>query len=565
MNQLTQYLGTVFLIVCQSAFSQQLEWALAFGGTGTDAGNSLVVDNDGNVFTAGAFMGTADFDPGPNDYSLTSTGSQDIFIHKVDSQGNFLWALSLGSNEFDYATDIDVDEFGNVYILGQFSNNMDFDPGPGNFTMNTNGLTYSFLLKLNAMGNFVWARSFGGSDDVYLRSMDLDSFGNIFIVGDFSGTADFDSGPGTLNLTSIGYSDCCIQKMDSDGNLIWAKSFGGAYADGLNAVMADSDGNVYSTGSFAGNVDFDPGPQSDYTNSAASNSQIFVHKMDTNGNFIWAKSFLGSGFSGGVAYDVVIDSVGDVITTGRFTGTVDFDPNLGVYNLSSPGYSSFTHKMNLSGNTLWVKTSGPGAFGRRIAVDYVGNVYTSGYFSNTVDFNPDAGVFNQSTLGGAAIFMQQLNPFGEFNWAISYGGGGSQNDDVNSIYVDGEGSIFTTGKFNWSGDFDPGSGTFTLSSVGHADVFVQKLSQPSLFVKELIKSPQMMVYPNPSNGAIHLTFSEPINNVEITICDLLGNFVDKMEFDQLFEIQTLIDASPGVYLLTVKSHLFERTVTVQIQ
>ena len=152
------------------AQSVNFKWAKQMGGTGADAGGSSVtVDAAGNVYTTGGFGGTADFDPGPGTYNLTSAGTYDMFISKLDSSGNFIWAKQLGGTGADAAgASIAVDADGNVYTTGGFVGTADFDPGPGVFTLSAIGnfrTKASFVLKLDADGNFIWAKQTGGGTE----------------------------------------------------------------------------------------------------------------------------------------------------------------------------------------------------------------------------------------------------------------------------------------------------------------------------------------------------------------------------------------------------------------
>src|SRR5258706_6482447 len=150
------------------AQSLNFKWAKQMGGTGAyAAGSSTAVDAAGNVYTSGVFSNTVDFDPGPGTYNLTSTGTYDMFISKLDSSGNFIWVKAMGGNSsLDIAggSSITLDAAGNVYITGTFEGTVDFDPGPGLFTLSVTGnfrTRASFVLKLDSDGNFIWAKQTG--------------------------------------------------------------------------------------------------------------------------------------------------------------------------------------------------------------------------------------------------------------------------------------------------------------------------------------------------------------------------------------------------------------------
>ncbi|MBK8619436.1 MAG: SBBP repeat-containing protein [Anaerolineales bacterium] len=104
-------------------------------------------------------MLNADFDPSPDTAYLTSAGQQDIFISKLDSNGNYVWAKSMGGTDYDYANGISVDSSGNVYTTGTFLNTVDFDPGPNDANLSSVGWNDIFISKLDGSGNYVWARA----------------------------------------------------------------------------------------------------------------------------------------------------------------------------------------------------------------------------------------------------------------------------------------------------------------------------------------------------------------------------------------------------------------------
>jgi hypothetical protein len=235
-------------------------WAKSFGNTSENQGQSISLDASGNVYTTGFFQGTVDFNPGVGVSNLTATGSWDIFVQKLDASGNFLWAKSFGSTNFDRGFSITVDDTGNAYTIGYFQGTGDFDPGAGVSNLSSVGSADVFLQKLDASGNFLWAKSFGGTDFDAGNYITVDASGNVYSTGYFRNTVDFDPGAGVSNHSSVGILDVFVQKLDPSGNFLWAKSFGGTGVDVGQSISVDASGNVYINGYFSGTVDFDPGP-----------------------------------------------------------------------------------------------------------------------------------------------------------------------------------------------------------------------------------------------------------------------------------------------------------------
>jgi hypothetical protein len=457
------------------AWSSAQATVSVFGGASSDQGNSIAVDSSGNLYTTGYFEGTVDFDPGAGTSNLTSAGGSDVFVSKLDSSGNFVWAKSFGGTSSDIGNSIAVDSSGNVYTTGFFEGTVDFDPGAGTSNLTSAGDSDVFVSKLNSSGNFVWAKGLGGTSSDFGFSIAVDSSGNVYTTGSFAGTADFDPGAGTTTLTSAGNVDVFVSKLNSSGNFVWAKGLGGASFDSGNSIAVDSSGNLYTTGYFEGTVDFDSGAGTNNLTSAGG-ADVFVSKLDSSGNFVWAKSFGGT--SSDIGQSIAVDSSGNVYTTGYFQGTADFDPGTGTTTLTSAGnVDVFVSKLNSSGNFVWAKGFGGDAFdyGNSIAVDSSGNLYTTGYFQGTVDFDPGTETSTLTSAGSVDVFVSKLNSSGNFVWAKSFGG--TSLDLGTSIAVDSTGgNIYTTGTFGGTVDFDPGAGTSNLTSAGSYDVFVLKLT-----------------------------------------------------------------------------------------
>ena len=269
------------------------ESAVRFGGAGSDAGLSIATDTNGSVYTTGVFNGTVDFDPGAGVTNLISAGGFDIFVSKSDSAGNLVWARRLGGTGTDESHGVAVDGSGNVYSTGIFNGTADFDLGAGISNLTSVGSADIFVSKLDAAGNFVWAKRFGGVAFDRSNGVSLDGSGNVYTTGYFNGTADFDPGGGVTNLTSAGLEDIFVTKLDSAGTFVWAKQLGGTSGDQSNGIAVDGSGNVFTTGYFRGTADFDP--SGGVTNlTSAGFEDIFVSKLDSAGNFVWARQLGGT-------------------------------------------------------------------------------------------------------------------------------------------------------------------------------------------------------------------------------------------------------------------------------
>ena len=353
---------------------------------------SLAVDAQGNIYTTGYFNGTADFNPGSDVYYLKSTitagfENNDVFISKLDPNGNFQWAKQIGGNNVDIGNSVNVDVLGNVYTTGYFTGVVDLDPGDRSVTKGSRDLVTAFIIKLDASGDLKFAKAFEGnhsSEGKYIRT---DSKGNIYTSGYFGGVTDFDPGTGIYNFTTdaIFTQENFLSKLDPDGNFLWAIKDN----VGLDIAVDDNE-NVYS-----------------YYQQLA--------KYDAAGNLVWKKPMSGSP---NVIYpynDIDVDQAGNIYLTGLFRYMQDFDPGPAVYNLTTTGndYKSdvFISKLDGNGNFVWARSFGGSDedYATGLSVTSKGEVYTTGIFLNGVDFDPGSGehIVSSSTFGN--VFIHKMS------------------------------------------------------------------------------------------------------------------------------------------------------------
>lgn len=456
------------------------EWANTQG----QLADGVETDASGHVYTLGNFSGTVDFDSGPGVFELTSAGPSDIFITKVDVNGVFQWARCIrdtaGGN--DGAKGIALDSAGNIHITGAFSGVVDFDPGSSVANLTSAGSVDVFVLKLDSNGNYVWARRLGGSLHELSADIAVDSAGGVVTTGWFLGTSDFNPGAEINNLTSAGNNaDLFVSKLDSSGNYVWAHRVGGTGFDEGFGVAVDAAGNVFATGLYKGTVDFNPGAEVNNLPGEAFIQSTFILKLDSNGDYVWARRTGGNGFSCQPS-DIAVDSNGNVLTTGYFSGTIDFNPGAGVNNLATAGKRDvFVSKLDNAGDYVWARKMGGSLDDEpeSIAVDSAGNVFTTGQFRSISDFDPGAGVFNLTSAGKTDTFVSKLDSNGNFAWARRIGG--TEEDKGNAISVDSSKNIAIVGSFLGTVDFDPGAGVSSRTSQGGADGFTLKLTPDMYF------------------------------------------------------------------------------------
>ncbi|BDS14812.1 T9SS type A sorting domain-containing protein [Aureispira anguillae] len=252
-----------------------LIWVKTIGGSSDEHIEDLITDHAGNIYLTGSFEGSPDFDPGAGTYSIPSDGNEDIFVQKLDSSGNFVWVNTMGGSYSDRAQCIKLDDAGNIYITGYFRGTADFDPSPATHNITGNGYQDIFIEKFDPAGNFLWVKTMGGTASDYGEELVLDANNDIYVVGSFVGTVDFHTGTAVVELTSEGYQDIFVQKIDNNGQLIWAERFGGTSNDKAYATTIGPAGNLKVSGYFRNISDFDPGPGV-YNLGSTNSRDIFV-------------------------------------------------------------------------------------------------------------------------------------------------------------------------------------------------------------------------------------------------------------------------------------------------
>lgn len=464
------------IILLLFSFSVQVygQWVKGIGGTSMEVGDNIFVDGNGNVYIAGSFHDTVDFDPGPGTTNLTSSVNADIFFAKYDSNGDFVWAKSIEGTGYKAVERLVVDGSGNIYLTGHFENTADFDPGIGISNLTSAGNLDMFFSKYDSEGNLIWAKNIGASGEDSGQDIFVNETGYVYITGYFYGTVDFDPGPGTTNLTATHSADIFFAKYDSEGNLIWANCIGGAQTEFGIRIVVDANENIYLSGYFSADLDFDPGPGTNIIISAGL-FDVFFAKYNADGNLVWAKSIGGSGLDR--LSSMELDESGNIYLVGYYEGTSDFDPGPGTTNYTSEGYDVFFAKYDGWGNLIWANSIGgtSGDFGMSIAIDSNKNVYIAGHFLGTADFDPGPGTNNLLSAGLYDIFLARYDDSGNLMSASRAGGTG--NDRVNELAIDENGLVYLTGAFRNTAEFNPGNGIIHLTAVGLEDIFFAKYGE----------------------------------------------------------------------------------------
>jgi hypothetical protein len=369
-----------------------------------------------------------------------------------------LWSVRFGDEQSDLVQAVAADAQGRVVFTGWFSDQISF----GGQTFQSNGGTDAYVAKLDANGAHVWSRRFGDADNQRAYAVALDVGGNVFVTGSFEGTVDFGGGP----ITAQSLSDLFVVKLDALGNHVWSKGYGPVNAYLTNrggyAIAVDGAGDVWVTGSFAGQLDFDGNVIDDGSGTQQSTFLVKLHGLD--GVHLFSRA-IGTAIAADRGNAIALAQNGDVVLCGQFRGTVDF----GAGQLVAAGADdAWVARIAPGGAQVWAKSFG-GAGNEvcaGLAVDSSDVVWLTGYFDESVDFG--GGML--STLGGADVFLAALGQNGAHVYSQRFGGASTQSGKA--IVIDEDGYVVVTGTMAGSMSF----GGETLSSEGLDDVFLAKLA-----------------------------------------------------------------------------------------
>ena len=300
--------GKSDVFVAKFSKDGEIVWAKQFGGSGVDIGYDVALDQHGNIILTGFFQGTINF----GGDAMDSAGRYDIFLLKLNGDGDYQWSHHFGGTGFDIGHSIAVDHRDNIILAGVYQNSLDF--GGGSKALHSAGKSDMFLAKFDSEGTCIWANSFGGERSDYARCVVVDQEDNIFLTGYFQKSINF--GGQTHVLRSKAGYDLFAAKFNSKGIPVWAKSFGGTSADYGHAIAVDAIGNVILSGHFSGQANF-----GDDILDSGGDINTYLAALTPDGTHFLSKAFRGQGPDFG--RNLTVDSHGNIILGGFFQGTLN--------------------------------------------------------------------------------------------------------------------------------------------------------------------------------------------------------------------------------------------------
>jgi len=565
----------IILIYSFNSFSQTvatfLDWVKGYEHTLSGSPSSIAVDTSGNVFITGNFddsliVNNEVFDT----YEFEIFDNNDGFVMKLDKFGELIWFKHIMSNSgSSYITSqttssIVIDNNNDLIIVGSFFSSFKVDGETQSAISSSNGESDCYILKLSTEGSFIWVKRIGGSGVDGGGRVAIDSENNVYIPGSFNLTVDFNPEPGVNNvenLTSLGVSGGLIQsnndafllKLNSNGLFVWVKHFSGSKSIVANSVVIDKNDDAIVSGQFLGTCHF-VGVNGSFLYALNNTySDRFVTKINQNGEFVWIKEVNASNIGNVFVSSTFVDSDGAIYTTGSFRGAIDFDSGTDEFIINaSIGTDIYIDKVDTEGNFVWAKSMkgvGAYAYGACVWLDLDKDIYLSGLFRDSVDFDPGSDERYLTPVSSESMFLLKLNNNGEFKWVkktegFSYAGPVTVDSEQNILFF---GAYYGSVKFN---DFE--SDTILNKERG---MYLMKLKQ----VEDAVccDNDEIIYYPNPTSDFVYFNTNKLLF---ISVSDLNGKIIKEIRSNSV----SLVDLSGGIYFLSLYDEEDELIEVVKI-
>lgn len=529
-------------IASTNLFAQSVDllWLKTYESSNYATIEQIESDSQGDLILSGSFMDDVDIDPGP---SIEMVSGSRSFIQKTNNDGNLIWSKPFLSTENVFISDLDIDSQGNIFLSGEFSGTVDFDLGNGVSVLTSNGLNDGFLVKLNSLGDLIWAKQIGSTTGAeIIRKIAIDNNDNVIVSGSFSESCDLDPGVGTSIITPLGW-DSFILKLNTNGTLIWNYHIPSKNRVVTLDIKTDINNDVVIVGSFIDTTFFD-GSNSVYPEQIPYIEAGFILKLTANGQFEWVNHYSSEA-------KVVECIQSEIYVAGWFTGEINFGNNPSD-TLSTTYTSGYLQKLDSQGNNVWVKAfhSESCLYFTDIAHNSIGDIFLTGSIHGRTDFDPDPQnelivdpSYNDGNGTMHESFLLKVNANGEFKWLKNLIASNTSN--TLACEVDLYNNVFASGEFYSICDF--GNGYSNMISTGIASGFFFKIG-PTAGLIDNSGINTIHLYPNPVRDILSVQF-ENETEVSYAISDQNGRLMIIGTLNPISNKIDLTHFSHGVYYM----------------
>jgi hypothetical protein len=514
-----------------TSYAQTSTFSQTFGSSGIDQIRGLQTNDAREIFIAGTFGD--DFNIGNK--NLFINGLEDIFISKINTNNETVWAKSLGSNDRDKITGFRLFEDSLIYFSGVFWDNITFDTISLSATGNA-----LFVAQLDSSGNSKWVNAIYGNSSKTINEGVTDNNGNYYITGSFSANLYFPND----TLTAQGLEDAFVAKYDKNGLFLWAKSIGYQRYTEATGLTVNNIGAVYIAGQFNGRVIFG----NDTLWASALDFDLFFAKYDANGNLIFGKRF------GGI-YDntnpkLALGIFGKVAMAGTFVGLLNFDQT----SIQTSGLDSdiFLAVFDDLGSLLSVgkygDTNPETLQGLAVNVD---DYYLSGYFNTSTTFGNTSLITSVGNLQNFVIRMTEFQS--QTPNVVSY----PTSQFSSSILVTPHFNSFLNREILIAGIFEGTINLLTTTpspvSNGFTDIFLMNILMPLVNTNSIEKQLNFKIFPNPTTDLLTIDFQDfNINqSVKIHIINSIGQIQKTVFINENLSQIDVSNLPKGIYFLKI--------------
>lgn len=504
----------------------------------------LKTDATHNIYIAGTYVMTTDFDPGAGVSNHSSSGYNDVFALKLDSTGVLQWVGTINGPYPDWVFGLEITSIGSVAIGCSVNASTTFNFGSSSISYTPAGGQETGIILINPGGSMNSYQFLGASSSTVLgRATRIDAFGNIYIAGQFTGILDFDPGAGTQILTSAGQDDGFILKLSPTGAFIWVSSFSGPGYISVRDIVVDSAENIMCQGLFMDSVDIDPSPgvYKLYTLPANWNGgDMFFVKLDQNGGLLTGGSF--QGYEGPTPSGIGLQPGNKIILAGAHKDSTDFDPGPGIANgvsLGSKDVFIVCLKECLSSNA----SISPVACSPYISPSGLYSWTASGIYADTlvnscgsdsiITINLTIKPVDTTVTVNWGVFSANASP-ATYQWLDCDNGYAIISGEIAKDFIPVSNGSYAV-AVTQDGCVDT-SNCHTIMNVGITETFRNEI----------------LVYPNPSTGMFFIRYND-LNITDIRICNSLGENIDFTCAYGNNGVGVTLDAPAGIFFIYLDS------------